>query len=341
MRYLFITLIGISTVLKIGHAEIRSGLAHRPLPSPDGEHLALISEWRHNEAQEYTLTLLTRKKHDYYRTYYSLTPRIKEVLLTPDGETVAYLARDFCNAFGIYFYFPDKDVSFGIDYSNSHSKLEKLQFAKDQQYLRYYVKPFISHDGSTAERIGAAIATVIPGQWVAMSLKNGKFIFSKKEQGKIEWAPIERPKEIPAFLTQPVPKIKRETQMQWAPDSKSLYLLDDTGVWRSDIGKPFIYQWTQIVDVPSVSRFQLSPKGTHLLYEVWSENQEERAIWILGVEPKSSNPSTEQSREIGTGWSATFSQDGNFVFYGNLSGFYQFDLNQIESRELRSTSWTP
>ena len=341
MRYLFIVSIVISILFRISHAEIRSGLAHRPLPSPDGEHMVLISEWRHNEIQEYTLTLLTRKKHDYYRTYYSLTPRIKEIILTPDGKTVTYLARDFCNAFGIYFYFPDKDVSFGIDYSDSHSKLEKVQFAKDQEYIRYYVKPFISHDGSTAERIGAAIATVIPGQWVAMSLKNGQFIFSKKEQDKIEWAPIEKPKEIPSFLTQPVPKIKKETQMQWEPDSKSLYLLDETGIWRSDIGKPFIYQWTQIVEVPFISRFQLSPKGTHLLYEVSPENQEERAIWILGVESKSSDPSAEKPGEIGKGWSATFSQDGDFVFYGNLSGFYQFDLKQMKSRELRSTSWTP
>ena len=341
MRYLFIVLIGISTLFRIGHAEIRSGLAHRPLPSPDGEHMVFISEWRHNETQEYTLTLLTRKKHDYYRTYYSLTPRIKEVILTPDGKTVAYLARDFCNAFGIYFYLSDEDVSFGIDYGDPHSKLEKVQFAKNQQYMRYYVKPFISHDGSTAEQIGAAIATVIPGQWVAISLKNGQYIFSKKEQDKIEWVPTEKPKEIPGFLTQPVPKIKKETQMQWAPDSKSLYLLDETGVWRSDIGKPFIYQWTQIVEMSSISRFQLSPKGTDLLYEVSSESQEERAIWILSVELELPDSSAEKSGEVGKGWSATFSQDGDFVFYGNLSGFYQLNLKQMESRELRSTSWTP
>ena len=341
MRYLFIVLIGISTLFKIGHAEIRSGLAYRPLPSPDGEHMALISAWRHNETQEYTLTLLTRKKHDYYRTYYSLTPRIKEVILAPDGETVAYLARDFCNAFGIYFYLPNKDVPFGIDRGSALSNLEKLQFAKNQEYMRYYVKPFISHDRSTAERIGAAIATAISGQWVAMSLKNGQFIFSKKEQDKIEWAPIEKPTEIPAFLTQPVPKIEKETQMQWTPDSKNLYLLDETGIWRSDIGKPFIHQWAQIVEAPSILQFQLSPKGTALLYEVSSENQEERAIWILSLEPELPDSSAEKPGEVGKGWSATFSQDGNFVFYGNSSGFYQFDLKQMESKELRSTSWIP
>lgn len=341
MRYVFIISIGIIILFRIGHAEIRSGLAHHPLPSPDGKHIALISEWRHNKTQQYTLTLLTRKKYDHYRTYYSLTPHIKEIILTPDDKTVAYLARDFCNAFGIYFYLPDKDVSFGIDYGDPHSKLEKLQFAKNQEYMRYYVKPFVSHDGSAAEQIGAAIAKVIPGRWVAISLKNGKYILSKKEQDKIDWVPIEKPKEIPAFLTQPVPKIQKETQMQWTPDSKNLYLLDETGIWRSDIGKPFIYQWTQIVEVPFISRFQLSPKGTHLLYEVLSENKEERVIGILRVEPKSSDPSAEKPHEIGKGWSATFSQDGNFVFYANLSGFYQFDLKQMKYRELRSTSWTP
>ena len=335
MRYLFMTLIGISTLFKISHAEIRTGLVHRPLPSPDGAHIALISEWRHNEIREYTLTLLTRKKAGYYRTYYSLTPRVKEILLTPDGKTVAYLARDFCNGFGIYYYLPNEDVSFGIDWGSALSKLEKVQFAKDQRYLRYHVKPLISHDGSAAQRLGAAVvAPVILGQWVVMSLENGKYIYSKKEQDKIDWAPTECPKEIPAFLTQPVPNIEKETQMQWAPDSKSLYLLDAAGIWRSNIGKPFIYQWTQILQKPAISRFQLSPKGTHLLYEIELAHQEDREIWILNLE-------SESPAKIGSGWSATFSQDGTFVFHGNLSGFHQFNLEQMASRELRSTSWIP
>ena len=167
-----------------------------------------------------------------------------------------------------------------------------------------------------------------------MSLKNGKYILSKKEQDKIEWAPIERPKEIPAFLTQPVPKIQKEMQMQWAPDSKSLYLLDETGIWRSDIGKPFIYKWTQIVEVPSISRFQLSPKGKYLLYEAALENQEEHEIWVLRLESKSSH-------KIGTGWAATFSHDGNTIFYGNFKGTHEVYLDGTLRRGLYPASWIP
>ena len=197
--------------------------------------------------------------------------------------------------------------------------MEQIQFSKDQQYLRYYTKP------STGG---------LSGKWVAMSLKDGKYIFSKKEQEKIEWSPIEKPKEIPPFLTQPVPKIHSQTQIQWSPNSKSLYVLDETGIWRSDIDKPFICQWIEIVKTPSILQFQLSPKGTHLLYEVMSIDEEEREIWISNVDSTSSH-------QIAKGWSAIFSHDGRFVFYGNLSGFYQFDLDSMRARKLRPATYRP
>ena len=345
MRYMFI-LMGLFILSGVARGEERVGLVHHPLFSPDGEHLVFISERRYNETREYTLSLLTAKRDEDFAITYSLTPRIYDITISPDREITAYLAYDINLGFGIYFYSSNTGEAYGIEWSSSRSMIEKVQFSKDQRYIRFYLKPLISHDGSIGEQFSAAIAGAITravvGQWVAMSIK-GKphYTFSQEEQARINWAPIEKPKEIPRFLTQSTPKIKRETQMQWSPDSKSLYLLDETGIWRSDIGKPFIYQWTQIVEETSISRFQLSPRGAYLLYEVASEDEEEQAIWILRVESDSSFPSAAELHKIAKGWGATFSPDENTVFYANLEGFYEVHLNGKKHRTWTLTSHNP
>ena len=175
-----------------------------------------------------------------------------------------------------------------------------------------------------------------------MSIK-GKLhhIFSAEEQAKIDWAPIEKPKEIPAFLTQRVPKIEKDTQMQWSPDSKSLYLVDETGLWRCDIGNPFVYQWTQIVKSPSIARFQISPIGTHVLYEVALKGREERAIWILSIEPGTTTPLVVEPRRIAKGWEATFNPEGKTIFYSSLEAFTEIYLDGKEHRAWDFATYTP
>ena len=150
------------------------------------------------------------------------------------------MALDIDSWYGIYFYFPDSGEAYGIEYCETRAKIERFQFSTDQEYIRYDWRPILYYAKPIYD---AEPICTIGEEWVAMALNKPQYIFSKKEQDKIDWAPIERPEEIPAFLTQPVPKIQKETQMQRSPDSKSLYLLDDTGVWRNDIGKPLIYQW--------------------------------------------------------------------------------------------------
>ena len=344
MRYVYI-LIGVLMLSNLAHSEERIGLVHRPLFSPSGEHLAFLSERRYNQTREYTLSILTARREDSkgdFRIGYSLTPRIHDVTISPDQKIIAYLAHDIDYWFGIYFYFIDTGKAFGIEWSSQGSKIEKLQFSKDQRYIRYYSTPFTPNDGSLGNRINAAVVKTVNAKWIGMSIA-GKpgYIFSKAEQAKMDWAPIEKPKEIPAFLTQSVPKIKKDTQMQWAPDSKSLYLVDETGLWRSDIGIPFIYQWTQIVKAPAIARFQLSPIGTHLLYEVTLEGKEEKAIWILRLKSELSDPSGAEPREIARGWDATFGPEGKTIFYSNLEAFTEIYLDGKKDRDWKLPAYHP
>ena len=317
-------------MFEAAHSEERVSLTHHPLPSPDGAHLVFISERRYNGNHEYTLSIRTARRGGDFSIGYSLTPRIHDVIISPDRKIIAYLAQDVDYWFGIYFYYIDTDMAFGIEWSSTGSKIEKFQFSKDQKYIRYYSIPSIPDDGSVETRISAFLVDKLGGKWIGMPLKPRKgesYIFSNEEHAKIDWAPIEKPKEIPAFLTQRVPKIKKETQMQWSQDSKTLYLLDETGIWASSIGTPFIYQWNLIVRAPSISRFQLSPDGAHLLYEVASEGEEERTIWILDVKSELSNSSEGEPRNVAKGWAATFSHDGSSFFYANLEGFYEAFLD--------------
>ncbi len=347
-------LIAIVILSNVAHSAEWTGLTHHPLPSPDGKHVVSISERRYHPDKndysqtqsEYSLTLWTANPPpSYVLTAFSLTPRIRDVIVSPDGKVIAYLALDIHSWYGIYFYYPDSGEVVGIEYSSTGSVIKAIQLSTDLEYIRYYSEPDVDIDKPiydadpnrpTKKSFKQLLVGAINGQWIAMALNPpGGYLFSKKEQDQIDWAPVQRPKEIPTFLTQPVPKIQKETQMQWSPDSKSLYLLDDQGIWRSDIGKQrYVYQWTQIVKKRAISRFQLSPTGTHLLYEVRVGQEIEHEIWIVNLQSDSAN-------KIGKGWTATFSHDGNTLFYGNFKEYYEYNLDGTQAQFLGWVSWTP
>ncbi len=365
-------LIAIVIIPNVAHSVERIGLTHHPLPSPDGEHLVLISERTyHPDKQDFSLmhsecslTLWTANRHDDFFIQYSLTPRIHDVIRSPNGNVIAYLSLDMNLWYAICFYFPDRGEAFGIEYCDTGTTIDKIQLSTDLEWIRYYIRARIDRDKpvydakpnlppsksitrlfpnlTPRKSIKQKLSDVINGQWTASGVHTGEYLFTKKEQDKIEWAAIERPEEIPAFLTQPVPKIQKDTQMQWSPDSKSLYLLNEKGIWRSDIGKPFVYQWTLILEIPSILRFQLSPKGTHLLYEVsletpyelTLEQQEEREIWILNLESGSPN-------KLGKGWASAFSHDGNTLFYGNFDEFQEYNLDGTLDQPLNMAARGP
>ena len=358
MRYRLI-LIAIFIIPNVAHSLERIALTHHPLPSPDGEHLAVISERRyHHDKQDFSktrsecsVTLWTANRHDDFFIQYSLTPRILDVIRSPDGKVIAYLSLDLNLWYAICFYSPDRGEAYAVEYCDTGSTIDKIQFSTDLEWIRYYTRGRIDRETPVydatpnlppSKSIKQKLSDVINGQWTARGVHTGEYLFTKKEQDKIEWAAIERPEEIPAFLTQPVPKIQKDTQMQWSPDSKSLYLVDEKGIWRSDIGKPFVYQWTLILESPSILRFQLSPNGTHLLYEValetpyelTLEQQEEHEIWILNLESGSPN-------KLGKGWASTFSHDGNTLFYGNFDEFEEYNLDGTLDQPLNMAARGP
>ena len=64
------------------------------------------------------------------------------------------------------------------------------------------------------------------------------------------------------------------------------------------------------------------------------EHQEEHEIWILSLE-------SESPHKIGKGWAATFSHDGNMLFYGNFEGGDEFNLDGTLDQPLTPASRRP
>ncbi len=64
-----------------------------------------------------------------------------------------------------------------------------------------------------------------------------------------------------------MPKIALDTQIHWAADSKYVYVLDETGIWRLELGIIYFPLWTKVVNSNTITRFQLPRTGTYLLYE--------------------------------------------------------------------------
>ena len=196
--------------------------------------------------------------------------------------------------------------------------------------------------------------------------KDGGLIFSKQEKEAFtEWAPIEKPKVIPKLFTQPMPKITLETQVQWSPDSKYIYVLDDTGIWRVKPIPTYFPMWTKVVNAKRVLRFRLSQTGNKLLYEITPDLKAqsdveirkdphglENEIWLVSLDPinvEKAFPTkaeaiaargpvwqldvtTELSpRKIAKGWGASFNPYGKSVNYADLEGGKILNLETMKS----------
>ena len=141
-------LIAIVIIPNVAHSVERIALTHHPLPSPDGEHLVLNSERRyHHDKQDFSqmhsecsLTLWTANRHDDFFIQYSLTPRINDVLRSPDGKVIAYLAFDINSWSCICFYFPDRGEAYAVEYCDTGSTIDKIQLSTDLEWIRYYIR---------------------------------------------------------------------------------------------------------------------------------------------------------------------------------------------------------
>ena len=312
---MFLVLVGASV------AEERVNLVQGFQPSPDGNHLVFLSERRHNDSRDFTLTLLTNKRmtnrgSNEYTLVYSLTPRIQEIVLAPDGHLIAYIAKDFYLWMGIYLW--DDGRVRGLEYSGTRSAIEKLQFSEDQKYMRYYTRPSMG-------------ISKLWGEWVVVG-DTGHHVVDKTEIDKIHWQSPTQPEQLPPFLNQSLPVIQADTEIEWAPDSQSLYLFDNTGLWRCELGDPFVCQWTQLVENTSIMGLRLSPQGTHVIY-ICSGDSIEHDIQLLDLAEMTLRP-------LGQGWSPCFSRDGQRIFYGSLTGLHQMSLDGT-GRVLHHASYRP
>ena len=375
-RFSIILVIGIILHANVGYGLTYISLSHQPLISPDGKYLVMIKENRYVRGSEFSLNLWTMiLEGEHFANDYALTPRYDEVVASPDSKIIAFVEYNMTTFYGVHFYLPEKgEVNSAQAYSVE--RVDSFQFSKDQKYYRF--RNTLGHKFDTMkENLAAAI---LGPAWTIYDINEGlpanynkenKVHWTKKEADKFtDWAPIKKPKVIPQFLTQPMPKITLETQdlMQWSPDSKYLYLFDKTGLWRCDVRNYYMPQWTKLVNVTDITRYELSPTGKHLVYEVLSDNPLEKTsgspdpdgleniVWLLDLEKI--NVETIESplllpggnlweldatekitpQKIASGWGAKFHPNGNILFYANLKGPYRLILDTMELWNYHGTS---
>lgn len=350
------------------------GLKHPTAYSPKGTFLVMVVEDRYMNGSVFGLQLLVLDPRSRTQNFgiHALTPDYKEVVTIPDSNSIAFLQYDPVEGYGVHLFMPDTlEEKRGFAYETGHS-IEHLQFSQDGQYYCYFM-PFIPHPfESKSTKMKAQVARVLqPPGWVINKMeggrgpiktKQGSLLFSKAEKEAFtEWAPIEKPKVIPQLFTQTMPTITRDTQVQWSPDSKYIYVSDETGIWRVSLIVEFS-MWIKIVNAERIHRFQISPIGTQLVYEVRpdieargedAEREDplglENDIWLVDIEPilvekKQPNPLKWQqdvtaeikSRKVAKGWGATFNPNGESIIYSNTE---ECNIISLETMKHHWVDW--
>lgn len=253
-----------------------TGLVRKSHISHNGRHNVLIVENKYSGGSELSLYLVTFTADGRFRLNdYSLTPRYDILVERPDGN-IGFVSFDTANQYTIRMYNPKKtEISQPLD--NTDRKITQLQFSKDLRAWCYNVD-FSAHPwASKKQKLRAAANRAYykrSSGWIILTeddygrTKTGDLVFSDAEKETFtEWVPFEKPKKVPQLFTQLMPNITLETQVLWSPDSKYIYVLDRTGIWRLQLGSVFFPLWTQVVKKMDISRFEVSASGKALLYE--------------------------------------------------------------------------
>ncbi|MCG9126371.1 hypothetical protein JT359_02105 [Candidatus Poribacteria bacterium] len=377
-RLTYICLILCTYILNPTSAELKDyrylGLMHPSAYSPDGKFVVMLIENRYVGGSEFSLVLLALdpKSHTQNFGIHALTPDYKEVVSIPSTNNFAFLQYDPIEGYGIHLFMPDTlEQKRGFTYETDYP-ISKLQFSQDGQYYSYLMS-FKSHpfESKSTKMKDTASRLVQPPGWVIKKIgeglpiktKKNKIIFSKTEKEEFaKWAPIEKPKIIPQLFTQPKPRITKDTQVEWAYDSKNIYVLDDIGIWSVSL-TPYFPMWTKIVSKERIHRFQTSTKGSQILYEVMpdmksrpdEENREdphglENSIWWVDLklvlnENINQNPlrweldvnSKITPRIIGKGWGAVFNPNGKTIIYANTD---ECKIINLETMGQHFVNWT-
>ena len=136
---------------------------------------------------------------------------------------------------------------------------------------------------------------------------------------------------MPAFLSQAYPTISRaDPDIRWSSIKGILFLRNEQGMWRCDVRAPFQPQWTMLRDDDAIVDFAVSSDGTSLLLQTAPAGEGAlRDITLLDAE-------SGALVDIGRGWNAVFSADGESLFYSDLKGFYECALDGKRVR-----TWAP
>ena len=379
--YCLIIVLGILYIPIKANSVTYIGLSHRALISHDGRYIAIIVENRHVKGSEFSIHLWTFSPLDpeggYFANKYALTPRYKEIVTSPDNKIIAFVEHNMVTDYGIHFYFPEND-KIKPSWHYSQSKVEHFQFSKDQKAFRFSIN-FHNKLDSLKENIGASLRGPI---WIIKDMetlkmaeqKNGQVEWTKQGSDTFtEWTPIEKPEVVPQFLKQPMPKITLETQdkMQWSPNSKYLYLFDESGLWRCEVGNYYRPRWTKLVNEPDIIRFEVSPTNNYIVYETVCKDPSERISRysdphglegiIYRIDIESLNSKINESllkrsdkvswmmdtthlispEKIASGWGVSFHPGGNILLFSNISGTQKLFLDTMETKSYQRTGIRP
>lgn len=277
MRYLFkltiflVIFIGLlPKVIMAGKSAQYTGLVRKSHISPNGRLNAMIVEDKYPKGSEFSLQLVASAADgEFQLNSYSLTQRYDEFLLLPNGN-IAFIAFNAATDYTVQVYNPQK-IAIDSPLEYERIKIVQLQFSKDMQSFCYY-SDFAAHPmASTKQKLSGMLnkkGWSIRHKGDFGYTESGGLVFSDVEKEAFtEWAPIVKPKELPQILSQPMPKINLETQIQWSFDNKYIYVLDETALWRLSPGSVYFPRWTQVVKNTNIARFEISPNGNTLLFE--------------------------------------------------------------------------
>lgn len=359
----------------------------RPLSySQNGRYAVMIVEDKYMGGSLFGLTLLVVDPRNGTQSFgmHALTPVFKEFVKIPDSSQIAYLQYDPVYAHSVNFFMPNTgDQQIGVHYASSGKTIRQLQFSKDGKYLCIFYDstphPFASRLTKMQYQIRKRIQK-IDGWYIQQVSRNGNKkdpkarmnrLFNNEEKEVFtEWVSIEKPKELPQIFTQPMPTITQHTKVHWSPDPNSsptyLFVSDDSGIWCIPLHQPlpeFIPMWTKLINAERIHRFELSPTGTQLVYEVRPELKKrsdeeheadplglENNIWLvdltsfLSEKPKQNPLDWELDvtakiipSKIAKGWGATFNPNGKSLIYANTD---ECNIISLETMEHFWVDWT-
>ena len=134
----------------------------------------------------------------------------------------------------------------------------------------------------------------------------------------------------------------------WAPDSQSVYVLGEAGVWQAHMDAPMSDVWSLVYPADDLLTLQVSSDGRYMLVE--SPEKEEpgedapgapepgylREITLIDLEDEQRIP-----QHVGQGWSTVFSADGQHFFYAHFTGTVMVRAADGKVREIYGIAMQP